>query len=169
MNFRTAYSESVHKPSASGSKWRKNYVRSTSLDGRMDLEEAPPSNQYEAIQMAAIGILPEELLRRAATGDPNAIKPDLGSYADLKNAPKSLEEALSHAMRVKDLYSSLPKDIRSFYGNDINKVVAAIDDGSIFKAFESSSTVPVSSSTISPHLTNEEIEKIKEKLNKGEI
>lgn len=136
MKYRTAYSEQVRKPSPNGSKWRKKYVRDVALDGVRSLKEAPPENQYELVQAARFGLTPRECLQRFAAGDTSALSEvDLKAYQDLTNVPSSLSEALKVSARAQELFSSLPKEVKVDYGNDISKLVSAIDDGSFFKTY----------------------------------
>lgn len=167
MKFRTAYSPQVRKPSSSGDVWKKKYIRHIDENGKRTIIESAPENLHNFIQASRNGICPEELYKRFTMGDTSAIMPDLSSYADLSNAPSSLEEAQKHVIKCKSLYDSLPKNVKAFYDNDITKLVSAIDDRSFFNKWSDKPVKQIVSGNESS-FSGSEIEQLKEMLKSKE-
>lgn len=167
MKFRTAYSPQVRKSSSPGDVWKKKYVRHVDENGKRSIKESAPENLHSIIQTSRNGICPEELFKRFTMGDTSAIMPDLSSYADLSDVPTSLEDAQKRVIQCRELYNSLPKNVKAFYDNDITKLVSAIDDKSFFEKWSDKPVKKVVSGS-EPSFSGSEIEKLKEILKSKE-
>lgn len=128
MKFRSAYSQSVHFPSPTGSRFRKTYIRKGE-----SLIENGVEDIYDSVQKASEGRLLPDLIRRVANGDISAIPDPVDSFVDITNAPKDMLEAHQMLTDARDKYNSLPSDLRSKFGNSFEKFLSASADGSATK------------------------------------
>lgn len=135
MKFRTAY-ERERKISPSGSRYRKNYVKSYEKDGTPVLQEAGVEDVYDSIQKAGQGLGIEDLIRRARAGDDTAIREPVDSYVDLTHAPKDMLEAHQMLVEAKDKYLQLPAELRGKFGNSFDQFLKASADGSALKVLQ---------------------------------
>lgn len=167
MKFRTAYSEQVRKSSDPGDPWKKIYTRKIDENGKSCLVETGEENLFDKIQSVRNGLLPADLVARFNRGDTSAIRPDIDSYRDLSNVPSSLGDALNAITRTKELYASLPDDVRATYNHDINQLVKAIDDGSFFTTFAPPKAQEAAPVPAQDTLSGDDISKLKKMINGG--
>ena len=130
MKFRSLYSRKSF-PSPSGSRYRKNYVKSIE-GGKSSLLENGFEDVYDSIQKAALGITIEDLIRRARNGDSTAIGQPIDSYMDLSNAPRDILEAHEMIKGMKNSFYGLPADVRAKYGNSFDSFLSAVNDGTVY-------------------------------------
>lgn len=131
MKFRTAYSPCQAMPCPSGSRYRTTYTKSYEKDGMPRLIEVGKEDVYDSIQKAANGILLEDLIRRARSGDDSAIPEPVDSYADIADMPTDILSAHQMLSGAKDKFLRLPADIRASFGNSFESFLAAASDGSL--------------------------------------
>lgn len=153
MKFASAYNaERPYKPSPSGSRFFKKYIRAYNSDGVGELRENGVEDVYDSIQKAAQGITVDDLIRRAKSGDDSAILEPIDSYVDISGSPTDLLSAHAMLKSAHEKYDSLPAELRSQFGNNFEKFLKASADGSaaalVKKNSEASSVKPLSSQEV---------------------
>lgn len=156
MNFRSAYSEVKPKPSPSGSRYRTTYTKSYENDGMPRLIEVGKEDVYDSIQKASNGILLEDLIRRARSGDDSAIPEPIESYADISAMPSDMLSAHQMLLDAKDKYLRLPADVRSAFGNSFESFLAAASNGTLVEKL-----TQLNSDSVPDQLSSDELTKVR--------
>ena len=99
-----------------GSKVRPEYKLVIEPDGNRRLEQTGVCDQYEITQSYKQACSIESILKRAEY-DPSVLQKCQGVYCDATLLPQDLISATAAVRRAEELYSSLPADVRSGYGN----------------------------------------------------
>lgn len=152
MKFRTAYDRD-RVPSPCGSRLRDLYIRKS--DG--SLVKNGVEDVFDSIQKAAQGITLADLIARASRGDTDAIGDPVDSFVDFSHVPSDLLEAHQMLVDAKDKFNSLPSELRSKFGGDFSKFLAASADGSAISELQQLAADP---QTPDP-LSGEELNKIR--------
>lgn len=61
------------------------------------------------------------IMKRFLLGDTSVLNVNSGVYANVVGAPKTLAEFLNAQITSNQLFDKLPSDVRSAFGNDVNK------------------------------------------------
>lgn len=133
MKFRSFSNRPGAEPCPPGSSTRKIYRRVFDSAGNSSIEFDHEESTYQAVQLAARGTLTKDLVARSLNGDDSAISPPFDSYADITNAPKSLLEAENSIIKAREIYDSLPADVKSRYNNNFSSFLTAVSDGTYMK------------------------------------
>lgn len=78
---------------------------------------------YDEIQSYAEECKIENILARAAAGDPDILNQRQGIYADISNTPKTLAEAQNSILKLKQEFEGLPAEVREKFDNSMEKFV----------------------------------------------
>lgn len=112
MKFNTAFSEKKPVYMEVGSKFMDTYEYSIDEKGHKSLVKTGEKDIYTPIQEALENTLIENILQKAALGDPEALNKIQGHYLDTTNMPTSLAEAQNKIIQLKNEFNQLPVDVR---------------------------------------------------------
>lgn len=112
MKFNSAFSERELVSQPVGSKFMATYEYSIDEKGHKSLVKTGEKDIYTPIQEALESTLIENILQRAALGDPLALEQVHGQYIDTTDMPKSLAEAQNKIIDLKNKFNNLPIEVR---------------------------------------------------------
>lgn len=134
MKFRTAYEPHDRFISESGDgfelEFKREYDPGTK---RYKLVCTGKTDVYGLIQTAAEGVDLKSLLARYINGDEGALGTDIGSYADLTTAPKTLLEAHLKVIDARNKFDALPVDVRKEFNNNFDEFLSSVGSGDFSK------------------------------------
>lgn len=110
--FITAYEEKTSISQPVGSKFMDTYEYSIDEKGHKSLVKTGQKDIYTPIQESLENTLIENVLQRAALGDPLALEQKHGQYIDTSEMPTNLAEAQNKIISLKNQFNALPVDIR---------------------------------------------------------
>ena len=91
--------------------------------GHKSLHKIGEHDIWEEIQSYKEECSIDNILARAAAGDPNALNQRKGFYADITDSPKTLAEAQNNILKLKQGFEKLPSEIREKFDNSKEKFV----------------------------------------------
>lgn len=106
-----------------GSREANDYRVEINDKGHKSLKFIGTHDIYQDIQSYAEECKIENIIARAAAGDPNALNQRRGTYADITNTPASLAEAQNIILRLSSDFDKLPTEIRAKFDNSKEKFV----------------------------------------------
>ena len=106
-----------------GSREANDYRVEINDKGHKTLKFIGTHDIYQDIQSYADECKIENIIARAAAGDPNSLNQRKGIYADITNTPTSLAEAQNMILRLSSDFEKLPTEIRSKFDNSKEKFV----------------------------------------------
>lgn len=123
--FRTmeTYDHSQIEPTPSGEKIEMRCREVLHENGERELIEDVPHNIYEFIQASKDECDIKKIIEKSIT-DPNILNQVAGSYMDVTLCPKTLAEAQSVVLKLKNEYETLPTDVKRQFDNNYEKYVA---------------------------------------------
>lgn len=145
MLFRTQFSEKVRYPSYPGNRIKPIYGLEVDKKGVTQLVVKGKEDLYDFIQSHKDSVDIHKILDRFQNGDLDALNKYQGYYLDITDAPKSLAEALNIVAKGRDLFNSLPVDVREKFNHNPEEFIAAIGTEEFKKALDKSPTLPVDS------------------------
>lgn len=127
MKFPTQFDshERVHQNPGSGVK--QMYSPKFEEDGRLTLVESGTADLYAEIQSHKDSVDIYTILKRYEAGDLDVLSRVQGVYADVTGMPRTYAEMLQRIEDGKNVFASLPKEIRENFNNDVNQFFAAMD------------------------------------------
>lgn len=126
MEFSTQYSEKKRFFSVPGDPIKPLYGLEVDKAGVMQLVEKGKYNLYEYIQSHKDSVDIHKILERFENGDVDALNKYQGYYGDITEAPKSFADALNAVIKAKDLFNSLPLDVRAQFDHSPEQFIAAM-------------------------------------------
>lgn len=105
------------------------YEERFDANGSVCLVETGKTDLNAFIQAAKENTLVYNILDRFQRGDVSVLDKVRGFFADVTDMPNSLMEAHQLVTRIANGFDSLPSDIKSEFGNDVNGMLKAIDNG----------------------------------------
>lgn len=105
------------------------YEERFDTNGAICLVETGKTDLNAFIQASKESTLVYNILDRFQRGDVGVLDKVRGFFADVTDMPNSLMEAHQLVTRIANGFDSLPSDIKSEFGNDVNGMLKAIDDG----------------------------------------
>lgn len=111
---------------SSGNRKRKLYEPYYTESGSRQLRCIGEDDIFDYIQSFKASCDIKTLLKRFELGDTSALLARPGVYADFINAPSTLAEYLNVQIKAKQLFDSLPADVRSSFNNDPNQFFVKI-------------------------------------------
>ncbi len=106
-----------------GSRMHNDYQIEIDKKGHKTLHKIGEHNRWEEIQSYKEECSIENILARAAAGDPNALNQRKGFYTDITDTPKTLAEAQNNILKLKQGFEKLPAEIREKFDNSKEKFV----------------------------------------------
>lgn len=134
MEFRTQYDEKKRFYSEPGDPIAPLYGLEVDKDGVTQLVEKGKYNLYEFIQSHADSVDIHKILERFENGDVDALNKYQGYYGDITEAPKTFAEALNSVIKAKDLFNSLPVDVRAQFDHSPEQFIASLGTEKFTKA-----------------------------------
>lgn len=155
MKFKTQYDEKERVYCSSGDPIKLLYGLEVDDKGVSDLVVKGKFDLYDFIQSHADSVDIHKILERFENGDVDALNKYQGYYADITDAPKTFAEALNTVIKAKDLFNSLPLDVRAKFDHSPEQFVASLGTQKFLDA------VGVKSPTLSDSVENpvESVEK----------
>ena len=106
-----------------GSREANDYRVEIDDKGHKTLKFIGTHDIYQDIQSYAEECKIENIIARAAAGDPEALNQRRGTYADITNTPKNLAEAQNIILRLSNEFDKLPLDIRAKFDNSKERFI----------------------------------------------
>lgn len=114
------------EPTPAGSREAVHYEIEVDETGHKILIEAGKENIYDKIQAPLESTKIENILRRAAGGDPEALAQTHGQYLDCTNMPTSIAQMQNMIIRATNEFQRLPLEIRKQYNMSPEQYIADI-------------------------------------------
>lgn len=122
--YYTAYNKPPAEPTPAGNHYINTYQEIIDKKGKMRLEKTGQTNVYELIQQDAENCKIENILKRVAMGDLEALNQREATYVDATTLPKSLMEAQNLTIRLKDEFYKMPLEVRKEFNNSPEQYVS---------------------------------------------
>lgn len=106
-----------------GSREANDYRVEIDDKGHKTLKFIGTHDIYQDIQSYAEECKIENIIARAAAGDPEALNQRRGTYADITNTPANLAEAQNMILRLSSDFDKLPTEVRAKFDNSKEKFV----------------------------------------------
>ena len=124
MEFRNRTTGHIESESPTGSKMAPTYEIEIDKQGHKSLIKTGETNIYEKIQQDLESCKIENILAKAEMGDLSGINAREAQYADITEAPKTLAEAQSSIIRLKNVFAGLTPEQRASFDNSPEKFIA---------------------------------------------
>ena len=109
---------------------KPQYVLKVNSEGVKFLVKEKDINIYDEVQVFKDECSIYNIIRRYELGDTSVLNRVSSSYVDTLGQPKTMQEALNLAVKLKNNFSSFKPEVQSAFGNDFNKFLVSIADGS---------------------------------------
>lgn len=106
-----------------GSREANDYHIVIDERGHKKLQFVGTHDIYDEIQSYAEECKIENIIARAAAGDPDALNQRQGFYADITNTPRDLKEAQDSILKLSNGFYNLPAEVREKFDNSLEKFV----------------------------------------------
>lgn len=126
MEFKTQYDKKERVCCSSGDPIKILYGLEVDKDGVTQLVKKGKYDLYEYIQSHADSVDIHKILDRFQNGEVDALNKYQGYYADLTDAPKTFAEALNTVIKAKDLFNSLPLEVRAQFDHSPEQFIASL-------------------------------------------
>ena len=142
MKFKTQYDKKERVHCCSGDPIKLLYGLEVDDKGVTDLVVKGKYDLYEFIQSHADSVDIHKILERFENGDVDALNKYQGYYADITDAPKTFAEALNTVIKAKDLFNSLPLEVRAKFDHSPEQFVASLGTKKFLDAVGQKSPTP---------------------------
>lgn len=143
MVFATQFDEKKRFFCQPGDPIKPLYGLEVDKKGVTQLVEKGKYDLYEYIQSHADSVDIHKILERFQNGDIDALSKYQGYYGDITEAPKTFADALNAVIKAKDLFNSLPLEVREKFDHNPEQFVAALGTDKYFEAIgQKSPTLP---------------------------
>lgn len=138
--------------SSAGEEVHVLYSPRINVDGSIRLEKSGEVNIRDEINSHRDETDIAIIMRRLKQGDTSVLQRNNPMYGDFTNLPKSMAEVLQVHIDAEKAFLSLPVDIRSQFGNDVNRWIASAgsDEWMEIMKFDK----PISESDIKENIDN---------------
>lgn len=106
-----------------GSREANDYRVEINDKGHKSLKFIGTHDIYQDIQSYADECKIENIIARAAAGDPTILNQRRGTYADITDTPKNLAEAQNIILRLSTEFEKLPTEVRAKFDNSKEKFI----------------------------------------------
>lgn len=127
LNKPVFYTRTIKRPTEaapSGSSEADIYEVEIDTTGHKHLVKTGKTNTYEKIQASLESTKIENIIKRAAGGDLEALAVTNGQYLDCTEMPHSLAEAQNMLIKLEAQFNKLPLEIRQKYDMSAEKYIA---------------------------------------------
>lgn len=138
LKFPTMFDKRTRVHCNSGDPMKKVYKPVVGDDGIIQLVESGVESLYDSIQSWKDSVDINFILARYANGDVDALSKVQGAYGDFTQFPSTYAEMLNRVIQGKNLFASLPLEIREKYNHDFSQFIAAMDKPDFWEQFKSS-------------------------------
>lgn len=132
MKFPTQFDKPVRHYSRHGSRMKKLYQPSFDDNGDFKLVETGEANLYDEIQSYKDSVDINVLLRKYQEGDIHALERVQGVYGDFSNMPTTYSGMLNSMLQSRNIFDSLPVEIRARFDHSFEQFISAMDDPALF-------------------------------------
>lgn len=122
--FYTAFKKPPVNATPAGDHFINTYQEIIDKKGKKRLEKTGQTNVYELIQADAESCKIENILKRVAMGDLEALNQREATYCDATTLPKNLMEAQNLTLRLKDEFYKMPLEVRKEFNNSPEQYVS---------------------------------------------
>lgn len=122
--FSNALSKTERVFCSSGDRYHITYTGQYNEDGTVTLVETGKDDLYSFIQSFADSCDLNNILRRYASGEVDVLNKVQGTFGDFTEMPSSYAEMLNIMSNSKNVWDSLPVEIRANFGHDFNQYLA---------------------------------------------
>lgn len=129
MNYYSYDNVAQVNKSRSGDKVEDTYIVKTFKDGHKDLVVNGKRDNYALIQSHSASVDINAIVARARNGEQHLLEVNTGVFMDLTSLPKNINEANSLLNEAKESFYSLPIELRQYFGNSPDKMLASYNDG----------------------------------------
>lgn len=140
LKFPTMFDKRDRVYSNAGSSTKKIYKPIVRDDGVVDLVESGEESLYDFIQSWKDSVDINVIMARYANGDVEALSKVQGAFGDFTQFPKTYAEMLNRVIQGRDMFSSLPLEIREKYNHDFGQFIAAMDKPDFWEQFKAHET-----------------------------
>ena len=138
FKFPSLYDKRERVISNSGNPFKKIYKPVVRDDGVLDLVEAGEESLYDSIQSWKDSVDINVILARYANGDVDALSKVQGAFGDFSQFPKTYAEMLNRVIQGKQMFASLPLEIREKFNHNFAEFIAAMDKPDFWEQFKAS-------------------------------
>lgn len=124
MEIYSRFKKRPTDPTPTGEKEEDTYEIQVDVRGHKSLVATGRTNVYEKIQESLEETKIENIIRRALGGDESALTIMHGTYADVREAPKSLAEMQQAIIAATNQFERLPVDYREKFNHSVEQFVA---------------------------------------------
>lgn len=117
-----------------GSREANDYRVEINDKGHKTLKFIGTHDIYQEIQSYADECKIENIIARAAAGDPNILNQRKGVYADITDTPANLAEAQNIILKLSSEFEKLPTEIRAKFDNSKEKFISEFGSDSWVEA-----------------------------------
>lgn len=126
-NFATQFTPRQRVHEVLGSREKQLYAPIYDDRGVLYLKETGKHDLYAEIQSHRDSVDIHVLLARYRNGDAEALQRVQGVYGDFTQMPTTFAEALNTLIAAEQCFQSLPVEVRSRFGHDLNRFIASMD------------------------------------------
>lgn len=141
FKFPTMYDKRARVHCDSGDPMKKVYKPVVGDDGIIELAESGFESLYDFIQSWKDSVDINVILARYANGDVEALSKVQGAYGDFTQFPTTYAEMLNRVIQGKNMFASLPLEIREKYNHDFAQFIAAMDKPDFWEQFKPADSV----------------------------
>lgn len=124
MKFKNRTTGHIENESPAGKKMAPVYEIEIDKQGHKSLIKIRETDIYEKIQQDLESCKIENILARAEMGDLSGLNVREPQYEDITDAPKTLAEAQTAIIKLKNKFSELSPEIRAAFDNSAEKFIA---------------------------------------------
>lgn len=134
MEFVTQFSEKKRFYSNPGDSIKPLFGLEVDKDGVTQLVQKGKYDLFEFIQSHKDSVDIHKILERFENGDVDALNKYQGYYGDITEAPKTFADALNAVIKAKDLFNSLPLEVRAEFNHNPEEFIASLGTEKFYKA-----------------------------------
>ena len=134
MEFFTQFSVKKRFFSNPGDPIKPLYGLEVDKDGVTQLVEKGKYDLFDYIQSHKDTVDIHKILERFENGDVDALNKYQGYYGDITEAPKTFAEALNAVIKAKDLFNTLPLEVRAEFNHNPEEFIASLGTEKFYKA-----------------------------------
>lgn len=132
MKFGTQFDKHQRTFCRAGSRKKKMFEPSFDDDGRFSLVESGEADLYDEIQSYKDSVDINVLLRKYQEGDLSVLERAQSMYGDFSNVPTSYSGMLNSMLQSRNVFDSLPVEIRARFDHSFEQFISAMDDPALF-------------------------------------
>lgn len=132
MNFPTQFDKRVRHHCRPGARMKRMFSPAFDSDGNFELVESGTADLYDEIQSHRDSVDIQVLLKRYRDGDSLALERVQGMYGDFSNMPSTYSGMLNSMLKSREIFDSLPVEIRARFDHSFEQFISSMDDPALF-------------------------------------